>query len=167
MGDYFDDNDIDEIVPHVYVSNWTTSNTPDTYEKYNIRAVITLETSPKPDFILRYYEQKGIQYTFYYIQDRSTADITQFFDESYELIRYYTSRGQNVLVHCAAGVSRSVSIVLHYMIRTMLETHVHTDKNATDILNYVLYVAKQRRNINPNNGFLQQLFYRTREYLIR
>ena len=53
----------------------------------------------------------------------------------------------NVLVHCIAGVSRSVSMVLAYLIRE----HAMTYEQA-----YTL-VKQRRKIIHPNDGFIDQL----------
>lgn len=39
------------------------------------------------------------------------------FDESYQWIDSCISEGRNVLVHCAAGVSRSASFVIAYLMK--------------------------------------------------
>jgi len=56
-------------------------------------------------------------------------------------------RGENVLVHCQEGISRSASIVLAYLIaykRIDLETAMEDVRNA-------------RKCIMPNEGFIRQL----------
>ena len=47
-------NDITEIVPHLFISNWFTSNNPNVLYNNQIKAVITLETLEKPNDILNY-----------------------------------------------------------------------------------------------------------------
>ena len=48
--------DIVEIIPHLYICNWDTSNNKDVIIKNNINAVITLETRPKPSEIINFYK---------------------------------------------------------------------------------------------------------------
>lgn len=56
-------------------------------------------------------------------------------------------RAGNVLVHCRFGVSRSATIVIAYI----MEKYKLTFEEA------FLYVKKQRKFINPNPGFVNQL----------
>ena len=77
-------NDISEIVPHVYISNWYTSNNPDIIKKYNIKGVITIETRPKPQEIIDYYRNNNINFMYIYLPDIEYADISKFFDVSYK-----------------------------------------------------------------------------------
>ena len=67
--------DISEIVPHLFLSNWDTSNNIDIIKKYNIRAVITLETRPKPAYILDFYKKNNIDYMYIFLYDSSDSDI--------------------------------------------------------------------------------------------
>ena len=151
-------NDISEIVPHVYISNWYTSNNPDIIKKYNIKGVITIETRPKPQEIIDYYRNNNINFMYIYLPDIEYADISKFFDVSYNFINNFVNKHQNVLVHCFAGISRSATLILNYMIRKLLENPSMRNEKVDNILSYVLYHAKgKRRVINPNEGFIKQL----------
>lgn len=166
MNNKMNDKDINEIVSHVFLSNWATSNNPYIYEKYNIKAVITLVNTPKPFNIVDYYDRNSIEHMHIYIEDMPTENVYRHFDQTYDFIKHHTNHHQNVLVHCAAGVSRSAIIVLNYMIRNMFETQFVRGQDANEIVKYVLYITKMRRPIvNPNYGFLQQLYNKTEEYI--
>lgn len=65
----------------------------------------------------------------------------------YHFIEYSIASGNRILVHCMAGVSRSVSCIIYYM---MKKYHVDYDSAYDSI--------KNRRNIiNPNDSFVLQL----------
>lgn len=159
-------NDISEIVPHVFISNWYTSNNPEIIKKYKIKGVITIETRPKPKEIIDYYKNNNIKFMYIHLPDFEKADISKFFNSSYNFMNNITNRHENVLVHCYAGISRSSTIILNYMIRKLFENNINMKReNIDNILNYVLYVAKsQRRIINPNQGFINQLKHKILEY---
>jgi len=55
--------------------------------------------------------------------------------------------GQNVLVHCRQGVSRSAAVVIAYLIRH----HAMSYDSAFS------YVKSRRQCINPNSGFIETL----------
>lgn len=50
------------------------------------------------------------------IEDKPNSPLNKHFDETFEFIDKNLKEG-NVLVHCQAGVSRSASVVIAYIIR--------------------------------------------------
>ena len=56
--------------------------------------------------------------------------------------------GGKMLIHCKFGISRSVSFIIAYMVK-------YFGFNVKNALNYI---KKRRKQINPNEGFLVQLF---------
>ena len=158
------DNDITEIVPHLFLSNWFTSNNPYVLNKNKIKAVVTLETMNKPDNILLYQKMNGIQSLYIRLPDSPSANIYQYFDMTYDFINDKISRGENVLVHCYAGVSRSSAIVLNYILRTFYQNE-KPKANPQEVLYLVLeFVQRKRSIVNPNQGFLNQLLQKTIQY---
>lgn len=109
-------DDIVQIIPHLYISNWDTSNNPVELKKNNIRAIISIETTLKSHWIIKYYDVNKISHMYIHIGDTPNENISSYFDTTYSFIDYYISRGQNVLVHCMAGISRSSTIILNSMI---------------------------------------------------
>ncbi|OQV25168.1 putative Dual specificity protein phosphatase 14 [Hypsibius exemplaris] len=81
------------------------------------------------------------------IDDSPYALIGKYFDVSADLIEEQRKTGGKVLVHCMAGVSRSASIVLAYLVR-------HRGMSLRDA--YAL-VRRKRSIIRPNVGFWKQL----------
>lgn len=158
--------DIDEIIPHLYISNWDTSNNKDVIIKNNIKAVITLETRPKPDEIVNFYKLHDIDYIYINIGDDPNEDISKYFNFTYDFIKKYISHNKNVLVHCYAGISRSATIILHYIIKDQYLNNLNTYKESPEsIVGQILLYAKQKRYfINPNDGFLKQLIYSAYNY---
>lgn len=158
------DNDINEIIPHLFVSNWDTSNNPTILKKYNIKAVITLETRPKPRETIDYYNRHGIANMYIYIGDVPNENIKKYFDQTYDFIRYHINRGENVLVHCWAGVSRSSTIALNYMTRYAYDNMNVGVCPCNLVKNVIEYSQRQRNVINPNYGFKNQLIQDAAEY---
>ncbi len=82
------------------------------------------------------------------IDDAPCEDIYQYFDETFEFIEQsQRTGGYSCLVHCAAGVSRSATIVLAYMMRKL---NIPLDTAIEEL-------RKDRSCIEPNPGFLVQL----------
>ncbi|XP_054874247.1 dual specificity protein phosphatase 19-like isoform X2 [Amphiprion ocellaris] len=81
------------------------------------------------------------------ILDLPDTDITSYLDECSSFIDQARDQDGVVLVHCNAGVSRSSSIVIGYL---MLREELSFD-DAYD------QVKQARPSIRPNPGFYQQL----------
>ncbi|XP_075162008.1 dual specificity protein phosphatase 18 [Haematobia irritans] len=81
------------------------------------------------------------------ISDRPNAELSKHFDEVADMIEEVRLSGGKTLVHCVAGVSRSASLCLAYLMKcsgmTLKEAFVH--------------VKNIRPQIRPNTGFFQQL----------
>ncbi|KAJ7118631.1 hypothetical protein C8R43DRAFT_1035569 [Mycena crocata] len=81
------------------------------------------------------------------LDDTEEADVLVHFIPAITFIQAELDKGRGVLVHCQAGMSRSVTIVAAYLMYTE-----HIDpQSALDI------IRKARPNIEPNPGFLLQL----------
>lgn len=65
----------------------------------------------------------------------------------YGLIDHALSNNKNVLVHCRAGVSRSASVIIMYLMRKYDMTYIEAES----------YLAFKRPVINPNTFFKFQL----------
>jgi predicted protein tyrosine phosphatase len=82
-------------------------------------------------------------YLFVYIDDHASESIHKHFDQCNEFI----DQSERVLVHCYAGISRSASIVIAYM----MWKHQMPYYDAKNL------VRSKRPIICPNLGFQEQL----------
>jgi len=154
---------INEIIPYLFISNWNTSNNPNIIKKYNIKAVITLETIDKPKDIIEFYKNNNIDFMYIKLCDDPNSDISKYFDITYNFIDSHIKQKKNVLVHCMAGISRSTTIVLNYILKKKYElNHI---KNPYIIVDDIInYVRTKRYIINPNSGFIKQLMIQSKKY---
>jgi protein-tyrosine phosphatase len=60
---------------------------------------------------------KHIEYLYIPAVDHESFDISQYFEASYTLLSEELPR-TNVLVHCMAGVSRSATLVIAFLMRS-------------------------------------------------
>lgn len=81
------------------------------------------------------------------VEDDSNANIYPYFDPVADRIQDVVSRNGHVLVHCLAGVSRSASIVIAWLMKY----------KRMDLKSAFNHCYIQRPVIRPNNGFLNQL----------
>ncbi|XP_074658986.1 dual specificity protein phosphatase 19-like [Tubulanus polymorphus] len=81
------------------------------------------------------------------ILDLPNTNISEHFVDAIQFIDKARSKGGSVLVHCNAGVSRSATIVIAYLMK--IERLSYDD--AYDL------ARSARECIRPNDGFVQQL----------
>ncbi|KAG7299659.1 hypothetical protein JYU34_016652 [Plutella xylostella] len=85
----------------------------------------------------------------YYVPllDTPNSDMHPYMEKVADLIHEVVSRGEMVLVHCVAGVSRSVTLCLAYLVKwekmTLRDAYHH--------------MKLRRPQIRPNTGFFKQL----------
>ena len=112
-------------------------------DKYNIKFVVSLFPTLNieiPDNVLRHE---------YSINDQPQYKprMKSILDETTDDIRSELQKGTNVFVHCFAGVSRSSSIVIAYIMY----------KYKLTLEEAFQYVKSKRPIVQPNPGFMQQL----------
>jgi len=130
-----------QILDFLFIGSKNTSSLENLKRK-QIKSVVNccaLDWKPKyPLFISAIY---------FRAPDHKNYDISQHFEESYQFIEKARERGEKVLVHCVAGVSRSASIVIAYCMR----------KFNWDFFTAYAFVASKRPAVDPNEGFLFRL----------
>lgn len=150
---------MDCVFKNLYISDWFSSDDKHLIEENNIKAIITLETRFKNRNILDFYKSRNIDYMYIYIMDDSRSLLYMYFNDTYNFIKRHIEKNENVLVHCWAGISRSVSIVLYFIMRYLSETNSHYRTLPICCkYNYAFKIVKEKRNIiNPNQGFVKQI----------
>lgn len=94
--------------------------------------------------------RKGVPHMHIVLKDSKHSDIAQHFDATYEFLKLHTEK-ERVLIHCMAGMSRSVTIAANYMLQDGL----------FDTVEQTLVHIQHRRPIaRPNVGFVIQLLQR-------
>jgi predicted protein tyrosine phosphatase len=96
-----------------------------------------------------FHAERGVQYKVLELRDAPDQHMLPHFDAVYDWISAAAAGNGRVLVHCAAGVSRSATLVAAYLMR-------HGHCSAGEALRRV---QELRSCANPNEGFRQQLLY--------
>lgn len=78
-----------------------------------ISAVLTISGESN----LRYPKDIISEHKIIKAEDKNSEDISKYFDESIEFLQRNLLQGNNVLIHCVAGVSRSPSFVIAFLIK--------------------------------------------------
>jgi len=150
-------DELSQITPHLFLSNWRSSENPKLLKSNQIRAILTAETRPRSKETLKMYQTFGIAYKQIYIQDSPTEDISLYFNSTYDFIESFISKGQNVLVNCHAGISRSTTLILNWIIRSWYETCPENLNPYNAVMEALEFVRQRRPIVNPNIGFMKQL----------
>lgn len=95
-----------------------------------------------------YVKYPDTTYIEYPIDDHRSFQISNYFDEINEVIYTGIKNNKNILIHCYNAVSRSVTILVAYLISTGLTLRESFE-----------YVKSQRSSgyTRPNIGFFKQL----------
>ncbi|XP_023249894.1 dual specificity protein phosphatase 18-like [Seriola lalandi dorsalis] len=132
-----------EVTDHLYLSNASAASDAAQVIRHDITCVINVtETRSR-----RPAPPPGVEYIHIPVADSPVTPLGDHFDEVADKIKLVAERGGRTLVHCNAGVSRSASLCMAYLMKhrgvTLLEAHRG--------------VRTCRPIVRPNNGFWKQL----------
>ncbi|XP_030571165.1 dual specificity protein phosphatase PHS1-like isoform X3 [Drosophila novamexicana] len=128
------------VLPGLYVGNYRDSKDYQQLEKFKISHIIAIHDSPR-----RLLPDK--HYLCVMASDTPDQNLSQYFSVCNDFIHAARLREGNVLIHCLAGMSRSVTVAVAYI---MTATHLNW-KEALKV------VRAGRAVANPNTGFQNQL----------
>nr|XP_054489888.1 dual specificity protein phosphatase 4 isoform X1 [Agelaius phoeniceus] len=130
-----------EILPFLYLGSAYHAARRDMLDALGITALLNV-SSDCPNHFEGHYQYKCIP-----VEDNHKADISSWFMEAIEFIDSVKECCGRVLVHCQAGISRSATICLAYL---MMKKRVKLEE--------AFEFVKQRRSIiSPNFSFMGQL----------
>ncbi|EGG19976.1 hypothetical protein DFA_07090 [Cavenderia fasciculata] len=131
--------DVNRIFPGFYISS-LASIKRDILDDHQITHVLSVMNDYKPKWP-KMYKCKVVD-----IYDSYTVDIKKHFEDTFTFIEEGRREGA-VLVHCFAGMSRSATVCIAYMMKKLGITY----QDAYEIL------KEARDIIDPNDGFVKQL----------
>ena len=133
---------IDKITNKVYLGDIPGSLNTDYFKSENINYVLSISLGG-PLFSPSYKPELKLKHKIIDMSDEPTSNIIQYFKECILFIE----ESDKIYIHCSAGISRSPTIVIAYL---MWKVRVSFDQAFK-------YVKKIRHYINPNEGFIAQL----------
>jgi protein-tyrosine phosphatase len=131
--------DMDLIEEKLYLGTYLAACNRKGLQEAGITHILTVGYDMKPK------HSDCITYKVIEIHDEP-SDIIQYFDECVEFILQAMKTGV-ILVHCAAGISRSVTIVTAYLMNSRKLSHMEALK----------FVQSKRQRANPITAFQDQL----------
>ncbi|TNV75225.1 hypothetical protein FGO68_gene10980 [Halteria grandinella] len=126
----------------LYLGNQKHANNMEILKKYGIQVVLQItgdETVPP--------HGSNFEYHRFVFEDRETVEIMEHLIRAIGIIEKCHKEGKKVFVHCAAGISRSASFVIAYV----MKAHQLAFPEALKL------VHRQRPCIGPNEGFKKTL----------
>ncbi|TNV75405.1 hypothetical protein FGO68_gene10796 [Halteria grandinella] len=133
-----------QITDKLYLSGYQASEHEELVKNVmKVGAILTVANDLEQKFAGGTIEYKQVD-----IIDSEEHDVKQHFKDCIAFIRRVTEvEGKNILVHCAAGVSRSASVVVAYI---MVSRKLRLKEAFA-------FVLEKRPCIKPNEGFMRQL----------
>ncbi|KAJ8399953.1 hypothetical protein AAFF_G00406830 [Aldrovandia affinis] len=131
------------ILPHLYLGA-ESDVTQDCLSSQGISYVLSVSRCcPQPEFLPQ------SQYLRIPINDSLRDELLPWIPEALQFIDGAISLGCSVLIHCAAGVSRSPALAVAYVMYRL----------GLDLDDAYRFVKERRPSISPNFNFLGQLQY--------
>ncbi|XP_023995447.1 dual specificity protein phosphatase 7-like [Salvelinus sp. IW2-2015] len=132
-----------QILPYLYLGCAKDSTNLDVLGKYNIKYILNV-TPNLPNM----FEHDGdFKYKQIPISDHWSQNLSQFFPEAISFIDEARSKKCGILVHCLAGISRSVTVTVAYLMQKL-------NLSLNDAYDFV---KQKKSNISPNFNFMGQL----------
>ena len=131
-----------QILNWMFLGNFKNANNLDEIRKFKIKYILNCAIEVEVKNI-----PKDIKYYHISLTDSNTTDITQYFEQAFNLIELARKKRERILIHCKLGISRSASIIIGYLIKYM----GYTTSSA------LAFLRTKRPRVNPNPGFISQL----------
>ena len=148
-------NSLDKITPHLWLGD---KESIPAEKSPHVKVIVTALTK---DELERYgiaetVQERGVEWHWIHADDDEKDPLESHFHRVHASLNAAEAADKVALVHCAAGISRSATLVIaHLMLRnkwTYSEAHAH--------------VQRCRPIITPNDGFVEALKALERQILM-
>lgn len=133
-------------VPHkvlegFFIGDYATATNMSSLKNSKITHILTVMNSIEP-----FPFPEDFTYKKFHVRDDEDEDLASIFEQCHSFIDLGRSHS-GVLVHCAAGISRSATIVLSYLMKV----------RQSNFDNELEFLRSVRPVVDPNPGFVKQL----------
>ncbi|XP_021946441.1 dual specificity protein phosphatase 10 [Folsomia candida] len=175
--DRYENEPPSEVLPFLYVGNARDSSNPNLLKELGIRYILSVTThtphphssggnspttstvnepkcdvttttapppppSPSSNVLATEFRTKWIP-----VSDNLSENLAPYFEDACSFIEEARQKGEKILIHCHAGISRSPTIAIAYIMK-----HINLST-----LEAYAFVQRNRRIISPNLNFMGQL----------
>ena len=128
-------DNLNQITGNIWLGNYQSASSKFSLTKAKITHILTVGSGLPPRFSPQ-------EYTYLTISEHDipSANLKQHFEKCHNFIQAAINAGGNVLVHCYAGISRSATIVISFLMKEYGLSLNDATKHTQD----------QRWFINPN-----------------
>lgn len=154
--------EMSKISDHLYVSDMYTAMNERFLRANRIQYVLRVIDFDIDDDTMNMYASLNIDHATYLMEDSPIENLYGKLNVLTRIIDEKVRANINVLVHCFAGASRSVSVVAAFLLKKhydalSLETNIAGERifRLNDILDEI---KSKRACADPNTGFVYQLY---------
>lgn len=133
------------ILDHLFLGNAETAADLKLLQDNNIRYV--LNVTPNLPNVFETENTLGIKYMQIPIEDCVNENLSAYFDDAIGFIDEARRNHRACLVHCRAGISRSVTVTVAYLMQ----------KFSVPMMTALDFVKKVKTDVSPNFNFMGQL----------
>lgn len=130
-----------DTVGGLYLGDLDAASDVTFLENHKISAVLTVAYGTRLSY------PKSFTHNVIMANDIETFNLGRFFDRGIDFIDRMRNSGKSILVHCFAGVSRSATMTIAYLMKTQNMNYIRAHE----------FTKSRRRVICPNPGFRNQL----------
>ena len=142
-----DNVDFNLVYPNIYIGNYSTSTNLELLQGLGITHIITVLPTFNPPF--------PDKFTYLHIQayDDETQNLEPFFQKTNQFISDVLTQRGKLLIHCMVGRSRSVSVLMAFLIHVILGNFnqsvvdTATSNDVSNKIEYNKFIGKQTRVI--------------------
>ncbi|XP_010532705.1 PREDICTED: dual specificity protein phosphatase 1 isoform X1 [Tarenaya hassleriana] len=138
---YREDKVPNQIEEGLYLGSIGAANNRNILKSFNITHILTVAGSLRPS------HPNDFVYKIVPVVDKEDTNLAQYFDDCAGFIDEAKKQGGGVLVHCFVGRSRSVTVVVAYLMK----------KHGMTLSQALQHVKSKRPVASPNAGFIKQL----------
>lgn len=106
-----------EVAPGIFIGNREDAQAPTRLKSLNIRFILNA-AAQLPNFL---EDDPHFRYLKLDIYDKESENITPHFSKAIAFIHRAQQKGQGCMIHCIAGVSRSVALTIAYLMHKKRE----------------------------------------------
>ena len=139
----------DEVLEHLFIANQAFAHSRQLIKDHKIKAILCLTQTQNPNQEI--LQRRRVHLLQLCVQDVKTENIYDHFQPCCDFIYSHVQQNHNVLVHCHQGTSRSVAVLIAFIMH----------KQRWTLRTAFQFVLDQRKSTSPpshpNSGFLMQL----------